>query len=138
MARPPKTWTDADVRQFKQLCGIMCTRAEVCEIMDIDPKTLNKLIDTNLRGEPWRENRRTRLTFEEAFKHYSAQGRASIRRKQFEVAMDGDRQMLMWLGKQYLGQREDPAKRDATPSTRNGNSPLTASRDAMRAKFKAV
>ena len=138
MARPPKTWTDADVRQFKQLCAIFCTKAEICQVMDVDPKTLNKLIDANLRGEPWRENRRTRLTFEEAWRFYSAQGRASIRRKQFELAMEGDKTMLIWLGKQQLGQCDDPAKKKATPSTRNGNSPLTASRDAMRAKFKAV
>lgn len=137
MARPPKTWTDADVRQFKQLCGIFCTRAEVCQIMDVDPKTLNKLIAEHMPDIP-RDNPRRRPTFADAWAYYSAQGRASIRRKQFEVAMDGDRGMLIFLGKQYLGQREDPAKKDATPSTRNGTSPLTASRDAMRQKFKAV
>ena len=137
MARPPKTWDDADVRQFKQLCGIFCTRAEVCRVMELDPKTLNRLINKHLRGEVPHEGRGP-ITFDDAFRHYSAQGRASIRRKQFELAMEGDRHMLVWLGKQYLGQREDPARRDATPSTRNGTSPLTASREAMRAKFVAV
>ena len=31
-----------------------------------------------------------------------------LRRKQFEMAMDGDVRMLIWLGKQYLGQSEKP------------------------------
>lgn len=32
-----------------------------------------------------------------------------LRRKQFEMAMDGDVRMLIWLGKQYLGQKDNPA-----------------------------
>ena len=31
-----------------------------------------------------------------------------IRKKQFEVAMDGDVRMLIWLGKQYLEQSDNP------------------------------
>ena len=31
-----------------------------------------------------------------------------LRKKQFEMAMDGDVRMLIWLGKQYLGQKENP------------------------------
>lgn len=32
--------------------------------------------------------------------------KASLRRKQYELAMTGDRTMLVWLGKIILGQRE--------------------------------
>jgi len=31
-----------------------------------------------------------------------------LRQKQFEMAMNGDVRMLIWLGKQYLGQSEKP------------------------------
>ena len=31
-----------------------------------------------------------------------------LRKKQFEMAMDGDVRMLIWLGKQYLGQKDTP------------------------------
>ena len=137
MGRPAKTWGEADVRQFKQLGAIFCTRAEICQVMDLDPKTLNKLVAKHFRDVP-RDDMRRAPTFAEAWGYFSAQGRASLRRKQFELALDGDRTMLIFLGKQYLGQRDDPSKRDATPSVRNGTSPLNASRDAMRAKFKAV
>ena len=34
--------------------------------------------------------------------------KTQIHRKQFELAMDGDARMLMWLGKNYLGQKENP------------------------------
>ena len=33
-------------------------------------------------------------------------GKASLRRKQYEVAMGGNCTMLVWLGKQYLGQTD--------------------------------
>ena len=31
-----------------------------------------------------------------------------LRKKQFEMAMDGNVQMLIFLGKQYLGQKDSP------------------------------
>ena len=31
-----------------------------------------------------------------------------IRKKQFQMAMDGDVRMLIWLGKQYLNQKDNP------------------------------
>ena len=33
-------------------------------------------------------------------------GLTSLRAKQFEMAMQGDKTMLVWLGKQYLGQTD--------------------------------
>ena len=43
---------------------------------------------------------------DEAIKRGNNQGRISLRRKQFEAAMAGDRTMLVWLGKNTLGQRD--------------------------------
>ncbi len=34
------------------------------------------------------------------------QGKASLRRKQYEIAMSGNTTMLIWLGKQALGQSD--------------------------------
>ena len=31
-----------------------------------------------------------------------------LKKKQWDLAMDGDVRMLIWLGKQYLGQKETP------------------------------
>ena len=44
--------------------------------------------------------------FDQAIKKGRACGRASLRRKQFEVAMSGNATMLIWLGKVRLGQKE--------------------------------
>jgi len=44
------------------------------------------------------------------FMAYSAkkksEGKELLRKKQIEVAMSGDKVMLVWLGKQYLGQSD--------------------------------
>lgn len=46
------------------------------------------------------------MSFAESFKTFSADGRISIRRAQFQSANKGNTSMLIWLGKQYLGQKE--------------------------------
>ena len=44
------------------------------------------------------------------FSEYSAQkkseGKEMLRGKQFQLAVEGDKTMLIWLGKQYLDQRD--------------------------------
>jgi hypothetical protein len=53
-------------------------------------------------------------TAEQARDKFAAQGRAHLKEAQFSAAMDGDRSMLIALGRQYLGQTEDgkPAKQE--------------------------
>ncbi len=50
-----------------------------------------------------------------SFSEYSAQkkseGKELLRAKQFETAMNGDKTLQIWLGKQYLGQKD---KNDVT------------------------
>jgi hypothetical protein len=61
--------------------------------MDYD--TLNRALKRDKHGG-----------FTEYFKKHSASGKASLRRKQFQVADGGNVGMLVWLGKQYLGQTD--------------------------------
>jgi len=44
--------------------------------------------------------------FSTAFQKGHNECNSSLRRKQYEMAMRGDRTMLIWLGKQRLGQKE--------------------------------
>jgi hypothetical protein len=41
-------------------------------------------------------------------------GKKSLRRAQFEKAMNGDSRMLVWLGKQYLSQKDSIDDTDTT------------------------
>lgn len=82
-------------QEFEKLCGIQCTLIEIISWFRCSDKTLEQWChDTYGKG------------FSEVFKEKRSDGLRSLRRKQFEVAMSGDKTMLIWLGKQYLGQAE--------------------------------
>jgi hypothetical protein len=92
MGRPLK---HIDQVQFEKLCSILCTLEDIAGFFDCSPDTIE-----NWCKKTYKE------TFSETYKRKSAVGRVSLRRKQFEIAMTGNTTMLVWLGKQQLGQRD--------------------------------
>lgn len=91
MGRPKK---EINKEQFEKLCGIMCTLSEIAGIFNCSEDTI----------ERWcKETYKT--TFAETFKIYSASGKASLRRMQFKLA-ERNAAMAIFLGKQYLGQKD--------------------------------
>lgn len=48
------------------------------------------------------------------FKKYSAGGKRSLRRWQMQAAEKGNTAILIFLGKQYLGQKDNPDESDNT------------------------
>ena len=79
---------------FKKLCNIQCTLSEIAGFFDCSEDTV----------ENWCK-RELGTTFSAAFKKYSAGGKTSLRRMQFALA-EKNAAMAIWLGKQYLGQRD--------------------------------
>lgn len=107
--RPKIEWDEKDIAQFKSMCSMMCTEKEVCSVMGVTEKTLVRLINEYLYEEITGYEKSEELepiSFKDAFEQYSAQGRASIRRMQYKAAQAGDKTMLVWLGKQWLGQTD--------------------------------
>lgn len=90
-----------DKAEFEKLCRMQCTEAEISAFFDVSD-------DTILR---WCQ-RTYKKTFEEVFAEKRAGGKASLRRAQFDLALTGNATMLIWLGKQWLGQCEKPARND--------------------------
>ena len=91
MARP---LTEIDKKQFENLCGLQCTKEEICGFFEVTDKTL----------ENW--CRRTyKAGFSEVFRQKRGKGKISLRRSQFRLA-EKNANMAIWLGKQYLGQRD--------------------------------
>ena len=85
MARPQK---QIDEKQVEQLAAINCSLAEMAAVLDCSVDTLDR-------------------RFAEVIKKGRAAGRMSLKRKQYEVGMKGNVSMLIWLGKQTLGQRDN-------------------------------
>lgn len=95
---------EIDEEAFKKLCGIQCTLDEVASFFDCSPDTIERWCKRELK-----------ITFAEAFKKHSANGKISLRRWQFKMA-EHNVSMAIWLGKQYLGQTE---KQEVAVATQN-------------------
>ena len=91
MARPR---IEIDAEQFKKLCAIQCTLGEISSWFKCSEDTIERWCKRELE-----------VSFAEAFKMFSADGKISLRRTQFRMA-ETNVSMAIWLGKQYLGQRD--------------------------------
>ena len=82
----PKKY-NLDTKQVEQLAGFGCTDTEIASFFDI-PRT----------------------TLERNYEHYITKGRESgkirLRQYQWSAAKKGNVAMLIWLGKQILGQTD--------------------------------
>lgn len=81
--------------QFEKLCGIQCTEEEICAVLGVTDKTLASWCNTTYGKK-----------FSEVFKEKRKYGKASLRRNQWALA-EKNPTMAIWLGKQYLGQRDN-------------------------------
>ena len=95
---------EIDEEAFKKLCGIQCTLDEIASFFNCSPDTIERWCKRELK-----------ITFAEAFKKHSANGKISLRRWQFKMA-EHNVSMAIWLGKQYLGQTE---KQEVAVATQN-------------------
>lgn len=101
MARKPtgnpngRPLTEIDKQEFEGCCKILCTKDEICDIFGITDKTLSAWCEREY-GE----------TFSTVYKKYSAGGKKSLRRYQFELA-ENNATMAIWLGKNLLGQKDE-------------------------------
>jgi hypothetical protein len=85
-----------DPRQVEQLAAIQCSYAEMAAVLGCDPSTLTK-------------------RFSQAIKKGRESGKSSLKRAQFKAALGGNATMLIWLGKQYLEQRDYQQLRIGNP-----------------------
>ena len=104
MAGRPKieiNWEDV-----RKLSLLQCTQNEIASFLGVS-------VDTLLR----------RKEFCELHKKGMEEGRMSLRRLQWKKAQDGNTTMLIWLGKQYLGQsdKQELSGKDGQPLSPNIN-----------------
>lgn len=92
MARPKANIDWGKVDKYLQA---QCDGVGIAGLLGIDVETLY---------------RRCKEDNKIGFSEYSAQKKAEgvelLKAKQFQTAMEGDKTMLVWLGKQYAGQRD--------------------------------
>ena len=98
MTKPKKITKPIYKIEYKKLdamCAIQCTGEECAAILGVDYDTLNRGL-----------KREGHKGFAEYFKQKSAHGKVSLRRRQSRAAEEGNTTMMIWLGKQWLGQTD--------------------------------
>ena len=76
MGRPRK---EIDFEQFEKLCALLCTLSDIAGWFRVSEDTIETRVKEHYNA-----------TFSEVYKKHSAIGKVSLRRKQYEIAMDGN------------------------------------------------
>lgn len=90
MARPKKIVNPEALEKLSELC---CTLDEAALFFNMPRQTLSYRMERN------RELR-------EAWERGQGRGKLALRRAQWQAAMNGNPAMMIWLGKQLLGQAD--------------------------------
>lgn len=88
--------------QFEELCSLMCTEQEICGVLGVSHDTLLRWIRQYYKNL---EQPDVPLNFKQVFDIFSSNAKVSLRRIQFKQA-ETNPTMAIFLGKQYLGQKE--------------------------------
>jgi DNA-binding CsgD family transcriptional regulator len=86
--RPSKV-DEIDREVVWKLACMQCTLREIADVIGVNHETI-------------------RRHFSDLIEKGRSVGKKSLRRAQFEKALNGDTRLLVWLGKQYLGQQDSP------------------------------
>lgn len=86
---------EIDWAKVEQMALIQCTGEEIAAVLGVDYDTLQRAC-----------KREHGMKFADYIKQKGAGGKMSLRRKQYTTAMDGNSTMLIWLGKNWLGQKD--------------------------------
>lgn len=92
----PRRAVDLNLEQLEQLAAMACTQEEVAAFFGVTQQTISRKLAQRKYSEVWERG--------------LGRGRISLRRRQLKKDTTA---MLIWLGKQHLGQREAPHN-DAT------------------------
>lgn len=84
MARPKAVVDESEV---EKLAAMFCSLEEIASFFNVNISTIQR-------------------RFAQAIDRGRNKGKISLKRKQYLVAMDGNVQMLIWLGKQHLDQKD--------------------------------
>jgi hypothetical protein len=94
-----------DWDEFEKLCGLQCTQSEIASWFGIIEDTIRERVKDHY-GED----------YSVIYKRYSETGKASLRRTQFKLAQK-NAAMGIWLGKQWLGQKETMVENQISEET---------------------
>lgn len=100
---------NVDWETVEKLCALQCTGEEISAFLGCSYDTLEKAV-----------KREQGISFTDYYTQKRTQGKVSLRRRQYQAAMEGNATMLVWLGKNWLEQT-DQIKVEQQALDENGN-----------------
>lgn len=86
---------EIDWNEVGEYLKAQCSGVEIAEMIGIHENTLYNRCKDDLG-----------LEFVAFSQQKKSEGRQSLKKRQYALAMSGDKTMLVWLGKQYLDQKD--------------------------------
>ena len=93
MPRPKHEFTEEQKEMVVKLSELFASETEIAYVMGINRSTLRKYPELMELGK--------------------AKAKVKLRRAQMEKALEGNPTLLIWLGKQMLGQSDNPGDDDS-------------------------
>lgn len=90
-----RSLTEIDWPTVDKLCLIQCTGEEIASVLNVSYDTLERAC-----------KREQQTKFADYIAQKKEGGKASLRRQQWKLVEAGNATMCIWLGKQYLGQKD--------------------------------
>ncbi len=117
---------EIDLQQLEALAAINCTDEELAAILGVSTDTIGRRKQEEGSG------------FAEVYKRGRGKGKTSLRRLQWEAAKKGNITMMIWLGKQLLGQKDKGALEHSGPDgkpieTKNADPTITSDMNPKKA-----
>lgn len=87
--------TEIDWEKFDYMCFLQCTLTEIAALHGVTIDTIHARVKAT-----WG------MSFSEYYEMHAARSQRAIRQAQLKAALNGNSALLIWLGKQKLGQKE--------------------------------
>lgn len=112
-----------DWKHFEQLCHIQCLQSEISSFFQVSVDTIERRVK-----KQYGEN------YADVYKRFSDGGRSSVRRLQYRHA-ENNVAMCIWLGKQYLGQKDH---QDPISNTSPKDEIILANQEILKLKYELM
>ena len=106
MARTGRPKIQIDKIMFEKLCGLMCTEDDIANFFNCSIDTINNWCKSEYD-----------MTFSDIYKKKSVVGLISLRRNQWKLS-EKNASMAIFLGKNYLGQKDSVEMIDNTETNK--------------------
>lgn len=114
-------WSDREFDIFEELCAKFCDQKEIANIMCVSLKALNRICKEHYfdseDGRP--------MSLSEVQDRFRCRGYLRVREKQWEAIEKGNTTMLLWYGKNYLGQKDNPTVDNSLEEIKNNVNSLS-------------